>query len=218
MTVSSFDPSDDDDGDQPKRPAKKKPRYSSGPRKPRTWVAVGEDGEPVALDAAQLTKLRARAENLCLWHLGQGARTRKQLLDAMLKKGVPADMAESILLKLAEYNYVNDADFAGAYVRSRHGSQRKGASVIRYDLKRKGIDDETIAQALEQVTEESEMDNARALVAAKIASTRSLERQKRVNRLVGMLARKGYGPGLAFQVVRDAIDADDPDDEDFSGA
>lgn len=210
---SSYDPSEDE---EPRKPTKKRPaRRNDRPRKPRTWVPVDEYDEPIPLDATQLTKLRGRAENLCIWHLGQGPRTRKQLLDAMTKKGVPVDMAEGVLDKLEGYNYINDAEFADNYVRSRHGSQHKGASVIRYDLRRKGVDDQTIAEALEQVTPESELDNARMLVAKKLPSTRSLERQKRVNRLVGMLARKGYGPGVAFQVVRDAIDVEDREDEDL---
>jgi regulatory protein len=215
--ASSYDPSEDED-DEPKRPARQKRNTSrsNGPRKPRMWVEVDEDGEPLPLDEKQAAKLRERAQNLCLWHLGQGPRTRKQLTDAMTKHGVPVDMSESVLAKLEEYNYVNDKSFADNYVRSRHeGQQHKGASAIRYELIRKGVDADTIAEALEQVTPESEMENARVLVAKKLASTRRLERQKRVNRLVGMLARKGYPPGVAYQVVKEAIDAEDPEDEDW---
>lgn len=188
----------------------------SGPRKPRTWVPVDEYGEPLPLDEAQLTKLRSRAENLCLWHLGQGPRTRKQLMDAMGKKGVPEDMAEAVLEKLAEYNYVNDQNYAEEFVRSRHEHHRKGASAIGYELARKGIDAETIASALEQVTPESEAENARVLVERKMRSTRGLDRNKRMNRLVGLLSRKGYPPGVAFQVVREALDAEEPEDEDWT--
>lgn len=187
-------------------------RKSTGPRKPKTWVAVDEFGEPVPLTEDQLVKLRERAQNLCLWHLGQGPRTEKQLLDAMTKKGVPADMAQEILSRLAEYNYVNDQQYAENFVRSRHTNQRKGSSVIRQELRRKGVDDDVVAEALEQITEESEREAAAALVARKLASTRRLEPAKRVQRLVGMLARKGYPPGMCYQIVREAVDADDADE------
>lgn len=215
--VSSYDPSEDeDDDDAPKAKPRRAGARSSGPRKPRMWVPVGEDGEPLPLDDKQTAKLRERAQNLCLWHLGQGPRTRKQLTDAMTKHGVPLDMAEGVLAKLEEYNYVDDQSFADNYVRSRHsGQQRKGASALRQELTRKGVDAEIIAEALEQVTPESEMENARALVAKKLPSTRRLERHKRVNRLVAMLARKGYPPGVAYQAVKDAIDAEDPVEEDW---
>jgi regulatory protein len=47
---------------------------------------------------------------------------------------------------------------------------------------------------------------------------RGLDRAVATRRLAGMLARKGYAPGLAFEVVRealgDALDEDDPFDTD----
>lgn len=209
-----------DDGSDPEhetpevRPTKKQTtsRGRSGPReprKPRTWTEKDEYGELVALSDEQRVKLRERALNFCLWHLGQGPRTQKQLTDAMTKKGVPEDLQTSIMGTLSEYNYVNDTAFAENFVRSRHeGGARKGASAIRYELRTKGVDDETVAQALEQITPESEEANARHLLERKIPSTRRLDRNKATARLVGMLARKGYSPGLAYGLVREMLVAD----------
>jgi regulatory protein len=203
-----------DEGSAPRAAGgqRSKRRKSNGPRKPKKWVPVDEFGEPVALTDEQLVKLRERAQNLCLWHLGRGPRTHKELHDAMTKKGVPEAMADEVLARLAEFNYVNDEQFATNFVHSRHVNQRKGASVIRHELRRKGVDDAVAAEALEQITEESEREAATALVSRKLASTRSLDPNKRVQRLVGMLARKGYPPGLCYQVVREAIDADEADE------
>lgn len=183
-----------------------------GPRKKRPWVEVDEYGEPVPLTAAQRAKLAERSTNLCLWHLGRGPRTRQQLAQALTAKGVPDDLAVEVLDRLEGYRYVDDAAFADAYVRSRHTGQRKGAAVIRFELARKGVPAEVAAQALEQVTAESEEENARALLARKVTATRGLDRAKRVNRLAGMLVRKGYRPGLAYQLVREVL-ATDGDEE-----
>ena len=49
------------------------------------------------------------------------------------------------------------------------------------------------------------IETARALVARKIPSTRTLPMDARVRRLVGVLARKGYSGGLALRVVREAL-------------
>lgn len=184
--------------------------------KPKQWVPVDEFGEPKPLDEEQTRKLRERSQNLCLWHLGQGPRTRKQLMDAMIKHGVPTQMAEEVVDKLTEYNYVNDAAFAASFVVSRHELQRKGRMAIRRDLHTKGVSETIINEALEQITEESEAETARVLVERKAPSSRGLDRQKRTQRLVGMLARKGYPAGLAFQVVREVLDAEEPEEEDFS--
>ena len=86
---------------------------------------------------------------------------------------------------------------------------RRGLSrrALAHELREKGIDDETAASALEQVDDEAELALARDLVARRLPSMRELAPDKQVNRLVGMLARKGYSSGLAFRVVRAALEA-----------
>jgi regulatory protein len=54
------------------------------------------------------------------------------------------------------------------------------------------------------------------LVARKLRSMTRLTPEVKTRRLVGMLARKGYSPSLAFSIVRDAlgtIDAETGDDD-----
>ena len=55
---------------------------------------------------------------------------------------------------------------------------------------------------------ESEEAAARRLVDRKLASTRGLDPAVRARRLAGMLARKGYPPGVALRVVRAALALD----------
>lgn len=55
------------------------------------------------------------------------------------------------------------------------------------------------------VTDDDERARAAELVAKKLPSMRHVERSKQVSRLVGMLARKGYGGGVAYAVVREAL-------------
>jgi len=85
------------------------------------------------------------------------------------------------------------------------GCRGLGRRGLAHELRRKGVDDETAALALEQVDDEAELEAARSLVRRRIASTRGLERDRRMARLVGMLARKGYGAGTAYRVVREAL-------------
>ena len=70
------------------------------------------------------------------------------------------------------------------------------------ELRRKGIDDETAREALDEIDPDDEVEVARALVRAKLRSVRGLDRDKAVRRLVGMLARKGHSAGVAFRWSR----------------
>ena len=47
------------------------------------------------------------------------------------------------------------------------------------------------------------------LVRKKLRSVAGLDQQKATRRLVGMLARKGYGAGMAFAVVKDELKLDE---------
>jgi regulatory protein len=76
------------------------------------------------------------------------------------------------------------------------------------ELRRKGVDDDTAQEALEQIDPDTERAAAEALVQRRLRSTRGLAYEARVRRLAGMLARKGYPGGLAMAVVRDALRAE----------
>jgi regulatory protein len=67
------------------------------------------------------------------------------------------------------------------------------------------VDAELVTEAVALLDSEQEEETARELVRRRLPSTRGLDRDKRIRRLAGMLARKGYSEGLALTVVRDAL-------------
>ena len=152
------------------------------------------------------------ARTILLSKLTASARSRRELADALAAKDVPDDVATRVLDRFEQVGLVDDAAFADTWVRSRQASRGLSRRALSHELRRKGVSDDVIAESLQQVDAETEREAAAALVARKLPSTRGLERTRRTRRLVGMLARKGYGPGLAAGVVRDALA-----DENMSG-
>ena len=152
------------------------------------------------------------ARTILLSKLTASAKSRRELADALAAKDVPDDVATRVLDRFEQVGLVDDAAFADTWVRSRQASRGLSRRALSHELRRKGVSDDVIAESLEQVDAETEREAAAALVARKLPSTRGLERARRTRRLVGMLARKGYGPGLAAGVVRDALA-----EEDMSG-
>lgn len=193
----------------------RKPRYGNGRPVKKSWLppVEDEDGNPISLTDEQVKRLHERSQNYCVWALGQGPKTRKQLRDALAKKDVPEDIIEDTLDRMVELRYLDDAAFADTFTRSRHEYQRKGSRAIRQELRRKGVGEDLIEAAMENIDPESETENARTLVAKKLASTRGLDRHKRVNRLAGMLMRKGYSGSDVFDVIREALDAEAQDED-----
>jgi regulatory protein len=156
------------------------------------------------------------ARQICLQLLEVGPRTRKELTDALAKKGVPDDAADEVLGRFADVGIIDDALFASMWVSSRHRGRGLAGRALSQELRRKGIDDETVREAVGQLDPDEEAETARSLVRRKLASTRGLTTEARVRRLAGMLARKGYGAGLAFRIVKEELEREGTDPPELS--
>ena len=117
-------------------------------------------------------------------------------------------MAEQVLGRFAEVGMIDDALFARMWVTSRHRGRGLAGRALAQELRRKGIDDVSVAEAVATVDSAQELATAQALVQRRLRSTAGLTAEARVRRLAGMLARKGYPAGLAFRVVKEALEAD----------
>ncbi|MFF4343485.1 regulatory protein RecX [Kitasatospora sp. NPDC001540] len=172
-------------------------REARSGRTGRRGRAVEPEGDPAE-----------RARDVCLRLLTGAAKSRKQLADALRRKEIPEEVAEQVLDRLEEVGLIDDAAFAEAWVESRHAVRGLSRRALAQELRTKGVTGETAERALLQVDADDETEAARALVARKLRSTAGLERDVRIRRLVGVLARRGYAEGLAFRVVREALDAE----------
>lgn len=152
-----------------------------------------------------------QARAICLRLLTGTPRTRAQLAEALRKRGIAEEVAEEVLARFEDVGLINDGAFADAWVESRHHGRGLARRALAQELRTKGVDSAVIEEAVGQVDAEQEEERARELVARKLRSTRGLERDKRLRRLAGMLARKGYSQGLALKVVREALEQEGED-------
>lgn len=154
-----------------------------------------------------------QARAICLRLLTGTPRTRKQLADALEKREIPEDVAQEVLSRFEDVGLINDAAFADAWVESRHHGRGLARRALARELRTKGVDATVIDEAVGQLDSDQEEATARELVARKLRSTRGLERDRRLRRLAGMLARKGYGEGMALRVVKQALEEEGEDTE-----
>ena len=150
----------------------------------------------------------ARARQICLRLLTIAPRTRAQLAEALRKRGVPGDAADAVLDRFADVGLIDDAAFARAWVESRHYSRGLAGRALQAELRQRGVDDDEIRDAIDDLGPDAEVATARRLVEQRLGSTRGLAPEARIRRLAGMLARKGYPAGLAFRVIREAMEAE----------
>lgn len=162
--------------------------------------------EPVGDPAKREEQARA----VCLRLLTVRARTRAELEEQLAKRGYPDEVGARVLDRLTEVGLVDDADFAEQWVRSRRINAGKGKRALAAELRKKGIDNELIDDALSGIDAAAERERAEELVQARLRreSLADGDDVKITRRLVGMLARRGYSQSLAFDVVSMALTAE----------
>jgi regulatory protein len=101
---------------------------------------------------------------------------------------------------------IDDAAFARAWVSSRHQGRGLARRALATELRQRGVATETVGEALAELDGDTEAATARTLVERKLR-TATGPPEAIFRRLVGMLARKGYPPGVAIRVVKDALAA-----------
>jgi regulatory protein len=177
----------------------------------QTGRTGGADGVPPADPVAEGPDADAEsvARKILLDMLTGQARSRKELADKLAAKLVPADVATRLLDRFEEVGLVDDEAFARSWIASRQPGKGLARRALAQELRRKGVPDEIAREALDEVDPADEEDAARALVRKKLRSLRDVDDTTATRRLAGMLARKGYPPGVAFAVIRDELGGDE---------
>ena len=154
----------------------------------------------------------AKARQICLRLLTVSPRTRAQLAQALSRRGVPDEAAETVLSRFTDAGLIDDAAFARAWVESRHHSRGLSRRSLSDELKRRGVDSEEIREAVGTLDPEQEAATARHLVERKMASSRGRPPEARVRQAASLLARKGYPAALSFRLIKEVLEQEGSDD------
>src|SRR5665811_880125 len=85
------------------------------------------------------------ARQIVLRRLTDQPRSRADLEQTLTKKDVPAEVARTVLDRMEEVGRIDDAEFARSWVQSRQRGKGLATRVLAMELRRKGIDDETVS-------------------------------------------------------------------------
>ncbi|MBZ5740395.1 regulatory protein RecX [Nocardioides mangrovi] len=176
---------------------------------PGASTPAGRPAPPPEDTAVQVPEADAEsvARTILLDQLTGQARSRRELADKLAKKNVPDEIAVRLLDRFEEVGLVDDEAFARSWIASRQPGKGLARRALAQELRRKGVDDEVARDALDEIDPADEEAAARALVRKKLRSLSRVDDATATRRLVGMLARKGYGSGMSFAVVKDELAA-----------
>ena len=95
-----------------------------------------------------------KAHDRALRFLSYRPRSEAEVRRYLQGKAVSPAVEEEVIERLTRANLLDDLDFARYWVENRESFNPRGLRMLRYELRQKGLSDETIAQALTDLDEE----------------------------------------------------------------
>ena len=163
-------------------------------------LIVGQIITPEQIDKLSNLDLREKAYQSALRYIGYKPRTQYEVTKKLESGGYSEETVNFVLDELNQKNYLDDADYAVQWVETRVSSHPRSQRLIRHELKRRGIPETLIEEALEKMPDDREM--ARTLATGFLEKNKQLDNEKFMNRMKGVLARNGF----AFDVINEVID------------
>jgi regulatory protein len=150
-----------------------------------------------------------RYYNLSLNYLSYRPRSEQEVIDYLKKKSAKTpnltdEIISKIIIKLKEYKFIDDPAFTKFWIEQRLKSKHKPIRAIEYELKQKGIDNELIVESLSQIDrKDSDFENAKKLADKKMDFYRNLPPEKRREKVLSFLMRKGFSYDTAKKALND---------------
>jgi regulatory protein len=166
-----------------------------------SWLKPGRQ-----LTTEEIARLREQdevesAHTRELHFLSFRSRSAQEMRDYLTRKGCSPELTSAVLRRLEEEGYLDDARFCREWLENRSAFRPRSVSLIKAELRQKGLTDEVIESTLAQANlQESEL----ALNAARRAVGRyeSLPEETFLLRLGAFLQRRGFAYAVASETVR----------------
>jgi len=161
------------------------------------------------LDDLDLTEIHfddevKKAMNMAAGFLSHRMRSAKEVHDYLATKEIDGPIILEVLHKLTELNYVNDKEFAHAFVRTQVNTTVKGPEVIKKELIEKGIDKEIIETALNEFGIDYQLESAKKIAEKAAKQSKMSSNQVLKQKVEQALLRKGYNWSIIQQVLEES--------------
>ena len=171
----------------------------------RHRIKIGDQIEPEKLDEIQCDSERVRAFDKALSFITKSKKTQKQVREHLYSKGYTEQTVESVIEKLNDYRFVDDSDYALVYAKSY--SKAKGKKLIEMELKRKGVSEEDMTEALENIGDQTE---SAVLIAEKYLKNKEKDKANLLKCYKYLLSK-----GFEYDVAKSAIDKMGHNEDDY---
>jgi regulatory protein len=120
------------------------------------------------------------------------------------RRGAPSDVADDVVADLTARGYLDDEAFARHWVAAR-APRGYGPARLRAELRARGVDTALIEAALAGVSDDGELERARAVASRRLPALQRGDRARAAARLRDHLLRRGYPASVVTRVVRECV-------------
>ncbi|MGS2780107.1 recombination regulator RecX [Robertmurraya sp. GLU-23] len=153
-----------------------------------------------------------KAYNTAVNYLSRMMRTEAEVRKHLVEKEVDEVIIQEVIHKLNEYQFLNDEQLAFAYVRTQMNTTDKGPTVIKRELKEKGIAETYILEAMDEFPFELQLEKAVALCEKYMKKNKQESQKIMKQKIDQLLFRKGYNSQVN-QVALEQIEATSDNEE-----
>jgi regulatory protein len=164
-------------------------------------LRVGQELSEAAVVRLRQADAVERAYERALKLIAVRPRSEAEVRRRLREKAVPDEALEAVLARLRRAGLVDDQAFAAYWVENRAAFRPKSRRALQAELRRKGVNDETLGQALEAAND-AEAAYRVAARRARAASLRALPYPDFRRRLGGYLGRHGFD----FEVIEAIVE------------
>lgn len=158
------------------------------------------------LDSFFLTEIQyeddiRKAYNMAIKYLARVMRTEHEVRSYLKEKEVENPVIQEVIIKLYEYQFLNDEQYAIAFVRTKKNTTDKGPVVIKRELSEKGVREQFIEVALKEYPLDEQIETARAICEKEVAKNKSDSELVLKQKLEQKLLRKGFSFDIIGEVT-----------------
>ncbi len=112
---------------------------------------------------------------------------------------------DEVIEELTEYKYLNDEEFAEAYINDRINFNPRGSFLVKKELREKGVAENIVNEKIKELfPEKKEMKLAKRAAEKKIGTlNKNLEKSKIYQKVGSYLQAKGYASYIIREVLED---------------
>lgn len=154
-----------------------------------------------------------RGYQLALKYLSYQMRSKKEISSYLKKHEIESTYLPEILKKLEEVGMIDDQNYADSYVRTMIKTSDKGPKVISQQLKKRGVDEEEIANALEIFDEEELFIIAKRTAEKLVYKYRRNSNREVYQKIQYQLNAKGFSPDTIREVMDELVFKKELDEE-----